>query len=204
MKLNVYIDGFNLYYGSLKDTSYKWLDVQAMSHLLFPNSKINKIKYFTARVKSLPRDPGQPQRQDIYFRALKTLHNLDIIEGTYLRRPKMKPLVQNPSKMVQAWHSEEKGSDVNLAVHLLNDAYKKDYDSAVLITNDSDLVEAMRLVQIELGLKVGIANSARNLAYQLRKQASFIKRIRKGTLQRSQFPTQMTDARGTFHKPVAW
>jgi len=67
MKLNVCIDSFNLYYGSLKETPYKWLNVLKMCELLFPKDNINKIKYFTAR----PHDLKQPIRQNTYFRALK-------------------------------------------------------------------------------------------------------------------------------------
>lgn len=204
MKLNVYIDGFNLYYGSLKGTPYKWLDVNKMSQLLFPGSKINKIKYFTARVIARPHDPDQPTRQKFYLRALETLPHLEIIEGQFLVSYPRMSLASNPSKRVKVIKTEEKGSDVNMAVHLLNDGYKKDFDSAVLITNDSDLVEAIKLVQTELQLKVGIANSKRRPSYELSTQASFVKRIRKGLLRASQFPSNLTDAQGSFHKPSSW
>lgn len=87
MKINIYIDGFNLYYGCLKDTPYRWLDLNKMSQLLFPNDEIIKIKYFTAPIKlrMSDKDPDRPNRQQIYFRALKTITNLEIIEGVFLR-----------------------------------------------------------------------------------------------------------------------
>lgn len=204
MKLNVYIDAFNLYYGSLKGTPYKWLDLNKMSQLLFPESEINKIKYFTARVIARPHDPNQPTRQKFYLRALETLPNLEIIEGQFLVSYPRMSLANNPSQRVKVVKTEEKGSDVNMAVHLLNDGYKKDFDSAVLITNDSDLVEAIKLVQNELNLKVGIANSKRKPSYELSKQASFVKRIRTGLLRASQFPTTLSDKKGAFHKPLSW
>ncbi len=204
MKLNVYIDGFNLYYGSLKHTPYKWLDVNKMSELLFPKATIYKIKYFTARVIARPHDPGQPIRQNFYFRALETLPNLEIIEGQFLVSYPRMSLASNPANRVQVIKTEEKGSDVNMAVHLLNDGYKKEYDSAVIITNDSDLAEAMKIVQTELKLKVGIANSTIRPAFKLKQQASFIKQIRKGVLAASQFPEALIDKQGTFHKPKSW
>lgn len=204
MKLNVYIDGFNFYYGSVKHTPYKWLDVNKMSQLLFPDSTINKIKYFTARVIARPHDPGQPIRQNFYFRALNTLPNLEIIEGQFLVSYPRMSLKHNPSQRVEVIKTEEKGSDVNMGVHLLNDGYRNDYDSAVIITNDSDLTEAMRIVQDELGLKVGVANSKNRPAFQLRRQASFIKQIRTGVLKNSQFPHTLKDRQGTFHKPSSW
>jgi hypothetical protein len=85
MKLSVYIDGFNLYYGCLKDTPYRWLDLYKMCSLLFPRDEIVKIKYFTAPIKiRVGSDPDKPNRQQIYLRALRTSSNLEIIEGTFL------------------------------------------------------------------------------------------------------------------------
>lgn len=87
MKIIVYIDGFNLYYGCLKNTPYKWLDINKMCRLLFPNDEIIKIKYFTApiKIRNNDSDPDRPNRQQIYLRVLRTLPSLDIIEGVFLR-----------------------------------------------------------------------------------------------------------------------
>lgn len=74
METYVYVDGFNLYYGAVKDTPYKWLDpARLCQNLLKPRDRIRKIKYFTARVSARPSDPGQPQRQDVFLRALRTI-----------------------------------------------------------------------------------------------------------------------------------
>jgi uncharacterized LabA/DUF88 family protein len=205
MKINIYIDGFNLYYGAVKGTPYRWLNLLKMSQLLFPNDQINKIKYFTARVSARPSDPDQPIRQATYLRALQTIPNLEIIEGSFLVKEIMMPLANtNPQQYARVIRTEEKGSDVNLAVHLLSDGYKQDYETAVMITNDSDLVEPMRIVRQELGLPVGIANPQQNPSFVLRQHASFMKRIRTGLLQASQFPASLTDKNGTFHKPATW
>ena len=56
----VYIDGFNFYYGAVKGTPYKWLDLEALCRRLLPKDQIVKIRYFTARVASRPEDPQQP------------------------------------------------------------------------------------------------------------------------------------------------
>ncbi len=205
MKVNIYIDGFNLYYGSLKGTQYKWLDVLKMSRLLFPNDQINTIKYFTARVSARPNDLDQPIRQQTYFRALQTLQNVEIVEGRFLTKPVRMPLANtNPQQFVQVIKTEEKGSDVNLAVHLLHDAYRADFELAVMITNDSDLLEPMRIVQEELNLPVGLVNPQTHPSFHLKTQATFIKKLRSGVLQASQFPNILTDANGTFHKPPTW
>ena len=84
MKTYVYVDGFNLYYGAVKDTPYKWLDINKLSQLLLPKHSIARIKYFTARVSGRPSDPDQPTRQQLFLRALRTLSNLEIIYGHFL------------------------------------------------------------------------------------------------------------------------
>jgi hypothetical protein len=84
MKTIVYIDGFNLYYGAVKGTTYKWLDVLALCKFLLPKNQIVQIKYFTALVSARPNDPDQPNRQLLFLRALRTLPNLEIIYGHFL------------------------------------------------------------------------------------------------------------------------
>jgi len=64
MRTIVYIDGFNFYYGAVKDGPYRWLDFSKMCQLLLPRNEIVRIKYFTARVSSRVDDPGQSTRQD--------------------------------------------------------------------------------------------------------------------------------------------
>jgi len=71
MRTYIYIDGFNFYYGALKDTPYKWLDFKKLfEYLLDPSHQIISIKYFTAMVTG-KIDPDQPIRQKTYLRALR-------------------------------------------------------------------------------------------------------------------------------------
>jgi hypothetical protein len=100
--------------------------------------------------------------------------------------------------------TEEKGSEVNLASHLLRDAFSKKFEVAVLITNDSDLAEPVRKVAHELGLPVGILNPHQFHNRELRQYATFLKRIRQGDLVACQFPRTITDRKGTFAKPAGW
>jgi uncharacterized LabA/DUF88 family protein len=206
VKTNVYIDGFNLYYRALKGTSYKWLNLDTLCRLLLPGHQINQIKYYTARVSARPHDPGQPTRQQMYLRALGTLPNVSIIFGTFLTNEIRALRADTPGRIeyVKVFKTEEKGSDVNLASHLLHDGFRKDYEQAVVITNDSDLVEPIRIVRRELGFPVGILNPSHRPNPLLVREATFIKPIRKGVLQASQFPTTLTDRAGTFHKPTSW
>ena len=55
-RVNIYVDGFNLYYGSCKATPYKWLDLAALAGTLLPGAAIQHIRYF---VRLDPSDPGQ-------------------------------------------------------------------------------------------------------------------------------------------------
>jgi hypothetical protein len=83
-KVNVYIDGFNLYYGALKGTPYKWLDLARLCQALLPSDTIQEIKYFTARVSARPSKPTSAHDQGLYIRALRTLPNLTIKYGHFL------------------------------------------------------------------------------------------------------------------------
>lgn len=204
-RTNVYIDGFNFYYGAVRSTPYKWLNFAQLCRLMLPRENINQIKYFTARVQARPSDPDQPVRQETYLRALRTLPNLSIIFGHFLTNEVFMPVAgTNPQTYVKVIKTEEKGSDVNIAAHLINDGYRGEYDTAIVISNDSDLVEPVRIVTQELNSKVGILNPHKKQSRELSRYASFYRPIRTGVLAASQFPTTLTDSHGTFHKPAAW
>jgi len=207
VKTIVYVDGFNLYYGSVKNTPYKWLNIHRMCELLLPKNQIVGIKYFTAKVFSRKNDPQKHIRQQVYLRALETLPNFEIIYGHYSEHPKWMRLA-NPQpgqpKFTQVIRTEEKGSDVNLAVHLLFDGYQGKYELAALVTNDSDLLSAIEIVQNHMELKVGILNPQKHPSKELQKEALFIKKIRRGVIKASQFPDVLSDAKGSFYKPKEW
>jgi hypothetical protein len=80
----VYIDGFNLYYGALKRTPYKWLDVSRLREVMLPNDHVASIQYFTARVSARAHNPSAPLDQQVYLRALRTFPNLSITFGHFL------------------------------------------------------------------------------------------------------------------------
>lgn len=80
----VYVDGFNLYYGSLKRTPYKWLDLGRLCTAMLPADRVTAIKYYTARISARPGNPTAPNDQQIYLRALRTIPNLSITYGHFL------------------------------------------------------------------------------------------------------------------------
>lgn len=208
MATNVYIDGFNLYYGSVRGTCYRWLNLEAFCRALLPNEDIRQVRYFTARVSG-KLDPQAPARQDIYLRALRTLPRVSIHLGTFLTNKVWMPLVNPPPqgpRKAQVFKTEEKGSDVNLAAHLLLDLFKERCNTVVIVSNDSDLTEPVRIARYELGGKVGVLNPhppARR-SRELSRDANFFKQIRQGTLAASQFPETLVDAKGRFRKPKGW
>jgi hypothetical protein len=137
MLTNVYIDGFNLYYRLLKENpNLKWLDLKALaSQLLQPQNQIQFIRYYTARISGR-FDPSAPARQQVYLDALQTVPEITIHLGNFLVTKPWAGLVHPPQLrggnvppfappypvVVKVWKTEEKGSDVNLASHLIHDA----------------------------------------------------------------------------------
>ena len=205
LKTNVYIDGFNLYYGSLKRTPYKWLDVGKLCQVMLPLHNIQSIKYFTANVSARPNDLQLSVRQQIYFRALRTIQNLTIVYGHFSTHSA--PMILTgvvPVQRVWVDKTEEKGSDVNLATHLLHNGFKGEFEAAVIITNDSDLTAPVKVVRQVLNLPIGILNPHDRDSKTLQQYATFVKRIRQKHLLASQFPDKLIDINGEFHKPPTW
>lgn len=208
MTTYVYVDGFNLYFGSLLGTPYKWLDIDALAtRLLRPENQIMKIKYFTARINARPGDPDQPMRQLTYLRALQTFPHLEIFFGHFLTHVVRMPLA-NPAPgqnlHAKVIRTSEKGSDVNIATQLMHDAHRGAFDCAVIISGDSDLLMPVRLVINDLKKPVGVINPQKTPCRVLETTATFYKHIRPAALAASQLPPTLTDSRGTFSKPMAW
>ncbi|MYC37263.1 MAG: NYN domain-containing protein [Chloroflexi bacterium] len=206
---SVYIDGFNLYYRALKDTPFRWLDLRMLAETLFPQDTINRVCYFTALLDARPDNPLQPRRQLVYLRALATLPDLEIHYGRFRSGIKRRPLAQPapglPGSMLFR-DSEEKGSDVNLATRLLVDGFNGEYEQAVVISNDADFAGAMGYVKDGLGLRVTLVNPDPNNSSprDLSAAATYVKRLWKSHLRRSQFPDTLTDEVGVIAKPNAW
>lgn len=160
MRTFVYIDGFNLYYNLFRgrrnkaNRKYKWLDLESFTKSIvekkYKKNKIISTKYYTAHVSGA-QDETKPHRQNAYLRGLE-LHsnNLEIVYGKFLIDEAYRPSVHS-KELVKVYLPEEKGSDVNLAVHLVYEATQNQYDVALVLTNDTDMREAFRIVSAELG-----------------------------------------------------
>ena len=154
-------------------------------------------------VKARPIDPDQSNRQQFYLRALRTLPLVKIHLGRFLSNRVTRPLA-TLTGYADIIDTVEKGSDVNLATYLIHDGHCGKYEVAVVITNDSDLVEPVRIVRDELRRTVGVISPHPHASQRLRQSATFYGKIRHGLLRDSQFPDIMSDSKGTFHKPPSW
>jgi uncharacterized LabA/DUF88 family protein len=189
----VYIDGFNLFYGQLKGTPWKWLNLEMLfQKILGTQNRIIKIKFFTARVQPTPIDPDLPNRQDAYLRALESHCPLvEIHYGHFLCHQVSMKHANPPPATVRVWKNEEKGSDVNMALEMLNDAWLDSYDCAVVVSNDSDLAGSLKLIKTQHRKTIGLITPgapARKTSKQLKNYADFMKSIRTHALECSQLP----------------
>jgi uncharacterized LabA/DUF88 family protein len=246
MKVGVYVDGYNLYYGARghcgrSTAGWRWLDVRELVRPFagWSGSALHRIVYCTARVD--PADsPGSSLDQSIYLEALKASGSVDeIVEGRYVSWAKEAALVSSPSGTPaprvlvssgrESWDStlplrrtmdrhsgddiilatvrkrEEKGSDVNVATHLLHDVLKGEVDAAIVVSNDSDLELPLRFARDVV--PVGTVNpSANYLAGALRGRPTqgpgrhWWKQLTPSDFHRSQLPNPV----GKYRRPSDW
>lgn len=212
MRVNVYVDGFNLYYGAIKGTRFHWLNLENFSRGLLDSAvkrapllrgyDLGRIRYFTARVDARPGDLGQPERQAAYIRALETIPRLTVHYGRFLYAAGRAP--------------QEKGSDVNLATYLLLDAFDRDFDCALVVTNDSDLTHPVQVLRERFRSLVIVAlpilntnpdGRQRRASRSLQDFAHYSLRIssrEKHLLRDSQFPDSVGGPTGAIRKPARW
>ena len=254
------MDGFNLYYGALKNTPYKWLDLVALTNNLLPAKyNLERVKYFTARVSG-SGGSSAPAKQQAYISALQSRPEVEIHYGSFLAKPIWRPLLNLPvaeadigaspvvtlgeadyevsggslkgnktlpvkryqvsvdpksrhrrrrprhlpNALVACVHTkEEKGSDVNLAAHLINDSWKGLFDAAVVYSNDTDLITPIRMVTVEQKKPVFVVCPGRSpMAPKLEEVATFKRHLRGALLAKAQFDNPIPAT--TIRKPAGW
>jgi uncharacterized LabA/DUF88 family protein len=216
----VYIDGFNLYYRMQKNRpSLKWVNPLLMSQaVLGEQHQIVSVNYYIARVSARAHDPQAPARQATYLNALETVPEIAVHEGSFMTSEPWMPLASPPQSKpndyvwnmpppttVRVVKSEEKGSDVNLGAHLVRDAFTNAFDVGVVITNDSDLVEPIRIATQEAGKRIGLLVPVKYPNHSLMSVASFFLRLRYGHLAKAKFPSPIVLPDGrVIHKPATW
>ncbi len=218
----VYIDGFNLYY-SLKNTPYKWLNIEALVNSVLDPSwhNITQIKYFTAQVKRKPKDPSNVIRQNMYLRTVQTLQKVEIIYGKFKKRHINASLVIKNSKQLKQLKNilgknispffkyKEKETDVNIATHIIYDCCKENIGSIVLLSNDTDLKLPLWFARKKLKKRVVVITPTETEkgvivplgAHQdLQKISNKTISLTEEHLKNSQFPTVVNG----ISKPKSW
>lgn len=183
LRTRIYIDGYNFYYGCLRGTSHKWLDLLPLfeKHIL-PSALVKdrdghirqstlltspSIKFFTAKIiESVAKTPDSVSSQARYHTALRKLHDgrIELIEGYYaINKMKVKIVdAEKPDRAprecqeIQAWKVEEKQSDVNLALQAYHDAITGQIDHAVIVTNDTDIAPALEMIRTHTQVLIGV------------------------------------------------
>ncbi len=217
----MYVDGFNLYYGARGlcgrgTPGWRWLDLRALATDLvsrrtnWQGARLERVVYCTARIDGATNPPGHAD-QDVYLKALlavKDPHGRPRLVG-----PAWPVMVQDGRGapvtdavfMVSYANREEKGSDVNVAAHLLLDVLGGAVDGAVVISNDSDL--RFPIEQAREHVPVGVVNPSRNyLAGDLRGSPGtgagwhWWARLTANDLKAHQLP----DPAGRYRRPAGW
>lgn len=201
----VYIDGFNLYHG-LKEQKwrrYYWLDPCKLAHnLILPNEMMTvaQVHYFTAPVLQV-HNGAAAKRQQIYLRTLETLPQLTIHLGTWFKKK-----IYCRSCGATWIKFEEKMSDVNIAFQLIEDAYEDKFDTAFLVSGDSDLTRPVEIVRDRFPNKeIRVAFPPKRRSWHLASTANRNFVITRTKLRDSQLPDQVLHQDGTVLKrPVSW
>jgi len=202
----IYIDGFNLYYGCLRASGLKWLDLERMFTRLRPHDDIQSIQYFTAMIDG-PRRANQSR----YLQALMTSSKIQITLGkfkTKQARCRVRKCEFAGSRMFDK--PEEKRTDVNIALAMVDDAHHDRADRLVLVSGDSDLVPAVHLIKANSPEKQVIVyvpsrDPARGAATELRSSADKDRTLPLRLLRISQYPVEIPDGRGgVIAKPPNW
>jgi uncharacterized LabA/DUF88 family protein len=197
-----FVDGFNLYHG-LKEKhghKYLWLDLEALvASLLKPGQQLVAVKYFTARVRN---DPPAEQRQSDYLDALDAhCVKVSVISGRFQEKDRSCRVCRT-SWVVY----EEKETDVSIAVALLEHAVNDDYDTALVLSADSDLCPAVRsLRRLRPNKRVIAAFPPRRSSGELRRTADAALTIGDAKIRQAQLPETITSSSGqVFSRPKHW
>ena len=200
-RIIAYIDGFNLYFG-LRSAGWKrfyWLNLQAMAqNLLKPGQDLVFTKYFTSRV-SYP--PEKERRQSTFIEALETLSDFRVYYGHYQAIPQRCRKCGNKSMV-----PNEKMTDVNIAVEMMADAYQDLFDTALLVSADSDLTAPV------LAIKNLFPEKRVIVVFPPQRHSAQLQRLEHGSLQigranlaKSLLPEKIQKPDGfTLRRPQEW
>lgn len=221
MNTAIYIDGYNLYYGLLKNTKYKWLNLYSLLSEIIkiqnPQSDIVAIKYFTAPVISRfsqHKEKAQ-QSQNYYHKALcvQSDNCIKIINGYFDIDVSSPILYRKPIDLKaksEVWKLEEKQTDVNIALEMYRDASIGEVQQQILVSSDSDLIPALKYIRndfksIVLGLVLPRSNDHGRANKGLSEFTDWTRsHIKTEELEKHQFPEMIPTNKKPIYKPNYW
>jgi uncharacterized LabA/DUF88 family protein len=202
-RIAVYVDGFNLYFG-LRSKGWRdcyWLNPFEMANrLLLPGQTLQSVKYFTARV-SVRGTSTKHIRQNAFLEAIESTPCTQVIYGQYLEK-------QRQCRFCKAvWTDyEEKMTDVNIATQILCDAYADAFDTALVVSADSDLAPPMQALRLHFPTKRVVAVFPPDrVSKKLKQTAHGYLTLGRKLLKDSQFPDEYTKPDGyVLRRPATW
>ncbi len=196
-----YVDGFNLYFG-LRDAglhTFRWLDVRGVCEaLLKPGQHLSLVRYFTANVRD---NPQKVERQATYLDALRARGKLEIDLGLFQTKTMACRSCGNE------WRThDEKRTDVNLAVRVLNDAHDDRFDTALIVSADSDLVPIAHSIRKRFPTKrVVAAAPPRRWSNALAEAAHAAIRVSRVSIRANPLPDPVITLGGVYLRaPEGW
>jgi uncharacterized LabA/DUF88 family protein len=198
-----FIDGFNVYHALADKKAYRkylWLDYSALANcFVSPKDKIVDIFYFTAYATW---NPKKVARHKMLVTAWR-MKGIEPVFGRFKLKDKNCPLCK---KTYQTY--EEKESDVNIAIKLFQAAINNDFDTAILISGDSDLLPAVNAVKQTFPAKqIGVIIPIGRSSFDLKNACDFHMKVKQKHLKSSQLPDKIVlDAsKGTtIERPPHW
>lgn len=235
MRFNAYVDGFNLYKGLLElQPELKWLNLRSFVSSRWPEYELEKLFYFTARIKEKFSGDQSPRRQHAYLRALEG-SGVTVVLGSFrkdkdwlrldchVHKHVIEPSLYDPESYIQnafdlshkisepdslkafVWKYGEKGSDVNLASYLLRDSFSKTTSAALVISMDSDLATPISMAK-EFGVVTKLLLPKKSASSnQIKSSANYVEEIHSTWLREHQFPKVVKAKNGKdIIRPREW
>lgn len=229
MRTACFVDGYNLFYGLLAGTQYKWLDLPALlAHIVrveHPDSAIDAVSFFTSGVKPslATRGIASKEAQDAYIRAL-IARGVSVFYGRHQlesgKAPRFidKETPASRADQVEIWKLEEKETDVHIAISMYRLAARQAalplserIEQLVLVSADTDMTPALRALREDFpDLRLGVIlphreGIQRTVPGSLKEYAHWMRHVVKETeLAKHQFPGRVPTRKKPAIKPDYW
>lgn len=195
----LYVDGFNLYHGMHErfGRKYLWLDLMALgAWLAKPDQSFLGVKYFTARMRG---GGDSAARQGEYLGALRAT-GVDVVEGRFQEKH------LECRRCHYRWRThEEKESDVSLSVSLVEDAANAAFETALLLTGDSDMCPAVRAaMRLNPTCRVVAVFPPSRSSEELRRVVGRSIHLGATALRQCQLPTTVNSGSRQYKRPGHW